>query len=249
MNRRRILLHSGVWIVVLALIIVSAGRKAAENSRQRAESAEWHSKITQLTGAGLKQRDALVARIRDLHGQPNSRQQLEAEFNGGKAFAVTADGDRLAAAWIDPTYGMRSEVGFEADKLVSHSVQWGTGDLTRVYPEPPRIAFTSRNEQVRQLAVALLPWLWGLSLAVFLLVPVARLVASETMLALAIAYGTAQLVAPVYNLTINGIFSNDALFFSAVMLLVSTIAVSAKFRKPAVRLELPTLAQNSPGPC
>ena len=98
MNRRRILFHSGVWVVVLALITFYAGQRAAENSRQRAASAEWHAMITKLTTAGLKQRDALVARIRELHGQPNSR----------------------------------------------------------------------------QLAVTLLPWLWGLSLAAFLLVPVAQ---------------------------------------------------------------------------
>src|SRR4029079_2225950 len=50
--------------------------------------------------------------------------------------------------------------------------------------------------------------------------------AAEAMLVLVLACGTAWLVSPNYDLTPNGIFSNDVLFFAAIGYVVSLLILS-----------------------
>ena len=66
------------------------------------------------------------------------------------------------------------------------------------------------------------------------------------MLAVAVAYGAAQLVAPVYDLTLTGIFSNDGLFFAGLVLAASALAMAWRARRPQLNLGPRLVPQSIP---
>lgn len=237
MNRRQTVLHRGVWALILLVALIGTGYKVVENSRQRSASAVWHHQIAQLTEDGMRWREQSVARLRELQGQPNARQQLEQELNSSRGFQLKDAGQLRTAAWSDPTYGAQLELTFDGDTLVGHHLNWGTSDLIRLYPEPPRVAFTSRAEQFRQLAVAWCPWVWGVALVTFLFAPRANRIFAEVMLVAALAYAVAQLLSPIYDLTLQGIFSNDGLFLAGLLLGASSLAMAWRSGRPSLRLE------------
>jgi len=95
-------------------------------------------------------------------------------------------------------------------------------------PPPPVVRFTSLAERIRRFAARWLAWAWVLLLPFALFSRRREIIAAQAGFAVAMAYAVAQLTAPNYSLTSQGIFSNDPLVMAALMFLSSVVLVAKR---------------------
>jgi hypothetical protein len=223
MRRRTIL-----WIIALAAIFGFGWRKSYENRVDLDRRAAWEERMQRLQAASDKEFERLRSWLKQLASQPDARKRAKAELDEGKPLVFERDGEREAATWTHPEYGIRLQMDFRGEKLVAHGLDGGTAQVLAIHPPPEQIATSSSAEQMRNFIVRWGPWLWFAFVLVALGSRSYGLAAAESALAAALACGTAWAVAPHYTLTLNGIFSNDKLFFAAMMYLGSLAILAVK---------------------
>lgn len=167
--------------------------------------------------------------------QPSiSKAELEAKFNGGRPFNLTKRGNLRIARWKDPNSGLNVEFDFNSD---NGWTGWGSS-LSNVHnvPQPTRAPFDQFTHKIQRLfagsfSLGIGTVAWLVAIALYIVWKKQRQALSEIMLALTLMCGTAWLMWPSYYLTLSGIFSNDMLFWAVLMLMTSTIALFAAYRK------------------
>jgi hypothetical protein len=166
--------------------------------------------------------------IRELYDQPDARQQIESRLL--ETWSVTRERveERGIANWTHRRYAIPLRTEFEGDRLVAHSARGGSMQRWKKYPQPVRVAISSPAESVRRFIAAWVGWLWLAALAITILSRRYGLIAAEAMLAISLVCGAAWAVAPNYTLTVQGVFSNDPLFFAAVMYLSSLVCLALR---------------------
>jgi hypothetical protein len=107
-----------------------------------------------------------------------------------------------------------------------------------LFSRPPATARTNAAEWLRRQIARACVWGWLVAFACYFTMPRRRLIAAHLMLSTALACGMAWLVNPYYSLASQGIFSNDNLFFAAVMLLLSVWALAHVLSSMSVSGEL-----------
>jgi len=231
-------IHLWLWLTVILLCLVGGGIRLWQNGqREMAQAARWqqHLRMELLAKDALRQ----VQTLWDSSLRPDGQRQLlsqaevERALNGGEPFELTRDGDQALTKWTAP--------GGRTFELTFHGGKWtgfGTISPTRqsVRPTaltpPPFDQFTEKIQ--RQFAGSFsLGWgtgAWLVALILCIAWKQQRRALAEIMLALTLMCGTAWLTWPYSSITIKGIFSNDMLFWGAVMLVVSAGAISLSRR-------------------
>jgi hypothetical protein len=216
MSPRRLI----VWILALAVVLGFGWYKSVENRRDRERQAAWRLEFARLESEAKEGYRRWGDWLRSLYPLADARQQAADKLNGGRPLTVEPDGDYETARWTDPKYGIELELTFAGDKLVAFGRHFGTGALLAAYPQPTRLAQASRAEAARRLVAQWCVWLWLIALVASIRGRWGR-IGAEAMLALTLAHGTARLFRPGHPLTLQGIFSNDPLFFVLLMYLMS----------------------------
>jgi hypothetical protein len=218
-----------LWSIYLAAIFGFGWYKSAENSRDELATRTWQARFQQLQKDGNLEYQRLIAHFDVLHGTPNSQRKLEEELNGGRPFAAGGVSSEPTFEWSDPTYGSHFKFEFRDGVLVGNSGGWGTDSLLRVCPQPPYNSRQNIAEQIRRPLVRTGIFTWLGALIGWFALRNWRLLAAQVSLAAALLVGMAWLTNPYYSVTSQGIFSNDNLFFAALMLLVSAALLGLSF--------------------
>lgn len=224
-----------LWILALAAIFGFGWYKSCENRADRQRRAAWNQQMERLQAESQQEYRRLVAWLRTLHSQPGGRQQVIDEVPGGDELAFHEENGREVTSWTHPEYGIRIDFGFVGDRLVSHQANSGTGNLLTIQREPARIATSSRAERVRRFAAGWGGWLWLVCLVLAFAPRSYGLIAAEMMLLVTLACGVAWTVSPFYSITVQGILSNDPLFFAAIMFVISLIVLAMRVAPIAAR--------------
>ena len=220
-----------LWLAVILLCLVGGGIRLWQNHQHHMAKKAREQKCVQIKQAA----DKTWVRLLGLHRQrPRlTRGQLVHLINDGKPFAVTSRGGKKDIVhWIDPLSGATFRLTF-----FSRDDQWSGLQSPQLnyppIPTPP--PFDQLTEEIqRQFAGSFsLGWgtgAWLVALALCIFWKQQRQVLAEIMFALTLMCGTAWLTWPYYSLTIKGIFSNDMLFWAAIMLVISVGAIGAARR-------------------
>ncbi len=225
-------LISVVWILFLFFLLAACWHKADENRRDHERQAEWGKRIAKLQLESREEFDRLLKYFRAGRDRGIMRQEVEQELNDGQPFDLQPDGDRQEANWTHPRYAIPIELRFYDDRLTGWGMSSGTPMSLPENAQPPPLRFDSPAERIREIARTVSVYLWVLMmLAAFGLQ--ARhdrkraWYSSQLMLATALVYGGATVISPGYDLTIQGIFSNDPMFLAVILYVGSLIALAA----------------------
>lgn len=237
-------LSTGVWLLFLVVLLAACWYKADENRRDRERQAAWETRIATLQVESREEYDRLLQYFRSGRDRGILRQELEQELNDGQPFDLQPDGDRQEAHWTHPKYAIPIELRFYDNKLTGWGMSSGSPMALPENAQPPPLRFDSTAEGIRESARTISVYLWVLTmLATFGLQ--ARCdrkrawYSSQLMLAAALVYGGATVVSPSYDLTIQGIFSNDPMFLAVMLYLGSLIALATTWptrARPQFRL-------------
>jgi hypothetical protein len=218
------------WTIFLASIFGFGWYKSAENEREFRAMQEWNEKQARLSNEGMAEYRRLVAHFGNLQSQQGSQKTLQDELNGGQPFELRSkEGvqDRQVVEWSHPKYG--GSYAFEFENGVLRGISAGYGGVPEsLHPRPAMYSRTNFAERVRAQIARFAGYLWLIALAGWYFFRTWRVLTAQVLLVLALAYGMAQTVNPAYSVTWRGIFSNDPLFFVAIMILfsVAMLAVS-----------------------
>lgn len=214
------------WAVFLALMFGFGWHKSAENERDSRALLDWKTGYAKFSQEADTEWRRLVARFRSLHAQPGSQKALEDELNGGRPFELRDDGERQAAYWSHPKYGGRVTFDFEDGVVVGWKAGGWVTPPEELYPKPQLVARTNSAEWLRLRIARLFGIAWLVAVGAWFVFRQRRIIAAQVLLGLALAYGMAQAVNPHYSVTWSGVFSNDPLFFVAVMISVSVVLLA-----------------------
>lgn len=209
------------WGAILAILFAFGWKKSAENARERRAEREWQTLHQQLTADGQAEWARFTAHLQSLQIRPGVRQLLENELNGGQPFEFRREGTDDVYDWTDPKYGFQVQFRFHDGELRGWNGNWGTGQLMALYPQPSRVTDKNATERVRRAIVRAGVWTWLAALVMWIFWSRRRVLAAQVMLAAALACGMAWLVHPLYEISWQGVFSNDSLFWAALMIVVS----------------------------
>lgn len=221
--------HLIVWLLVIAGILGCGWYKDWENRYDRHRRQVWEQRITRLQSESQNEYARLVDRLRELNSQKGSRQRVGGLLTAaGAGLHIESGQERDIATWIHPEYGIHLRMEFQEDRLVGFGAGGGGSSVLSIHPQPPSVARTSRAEAIRQVVATWGRWLWLIVLPLALVSRRYGLVAAEGLLAVAIACGAASLVSPLHTLSPAGIFSNDPLFFAALMYVTSVVCLALR---------------------
>jgi hypothetical protein len=223
-------------LFAFAAIFGFGWNKSIENQRNGSAFAKWQAergKFHQQVRAEIEQ---VRAQLKSLHAKPDSQQKLADAINGGQSFDIRRKGDRYVADWSLPDSGY----GFRLEFLHGKLTGWDMNHLSAAKVEsrweqahqPPSLGST---EVWRRNIVTLSGCLWLIAFITWAFFPGWRVAVASVVLIAALACGMALLVNPAYSITWRGIFSNDNLFFGAVMLIFSIYLLAVSF---AMRIRL-----------
>jgi hypothetical protein len=215
------------WAVFLTLVFGFGWKKSAENERESQALSDWSAGYATFSKEADAEWRRLIAYLDSVHAKPGSQKSLEVELNGGQPFELRESDTnaRQLIDWSHPKYGGRASFEFENGVLVGRNANWGTPPES-LYPRPQAVARTNSAEWLRLRIAKFAGIAWLIGLAIWFVFRRQRMIAAQLLLALALAYGMAQVVNPHYSLTWQGIFSNDPLFFAVVMLAVSVVLLA-----------------------
>jgi hypothetical protein len=226
------------WAAYVGLLLSCGWWKDAENREDIQRQSKWQAYIGELRVEAKQHFDEVIEWMRLNSSQPDSRRTFQQRFTSDYTGTTLEEDDREEVKWVHAKYGFVIEATFLAEHVVGHGGHWGSGDIEQIHPAPPVVRFTSLAERIRRFAARWLAWAWVLLLPFALFLRRRGMIAAQAGLAVALAYAVAQLTAPNYSLTSQGIFTNDPLFFAALMFL-SSVVLLAK-RSPT---SLPRLTQ------
>jgi hypothetical protein len=233
---------AAVWLVFLSLVFVFGWRKSVENAREAQALRAWEVEHAELTKAGQIEWTRFIAQLDSLHAKPGSQKALEDELNGGVPFDLQPlepgesrnNETRKVFNWTHPKYGADYSFEFDNGVLVGRGAHWG-GVPETLHPRPKLTARTNSVERLRQHITRFASYTWLAAIACWIVLRNWRLLCAQVSLAAALASGMAWLVNPFYSITWNGVFSNDNLFFAAVMLVLSAALLGISSQKRAAR--------------
>jgi hypothetical protein len=242
-TRRRI--GAAVWLVILSLVFVFGWRKSVENARDAQARRAWYAEQAELSKAGQIEWKRFIAQLDSLQGKPGSQKALEDELNGGAPFELQPlelaesrnNETRKVFHWTHPKYGANYSFEFDDGVLVGRGARWG-GVPETLHPQPILTARTNSAEWLRQHIARFAGYIWLAAIACWIALSNWRLLTAQVSLAAALASGMAWLVNPAYSITWGGVFSNDNLFFAAVMLVSSAALLGISSPKRAARTSL-----------
>lgn len=242
-----------VWLVFLSIMFVFGWHKSVENAREAQALREWEVEQAELSKDGQAEWNRFIARLDALQAKPGSQKALENELNGGAPFELQPlepgesrnNETRKIFSWTHPKYGAKYSFYFDDGVLVGRSANWG-GVPETLHPRPTLRARSNTADRIRRRIASAGVYTWLAAFVVWIVVSRRRLVAAHVMLAAALASGMAWLVNPAYTITGRGVFSNDNLFWAALMIVISvyllavTLSVHAKteLEVPRVRFGL-----------
>ncbi len=234
------------WVIFLAVVFGFGWYKSAENARDWRKAREWDERYQQLMKDGEAEWTRWIEHFRSLQVNRGSQRLLEEELNGGQPFDLRHEGEDEVYEWTEPKFGGKVWLRFRSGELRGHSGNWGTDRLLAVHPQPLRQAHDKTADRIRRRIASAGVYTWLAAFVVWMVVSRRRLVAAQVMLAAALASGMAWLVNPAYTITGRGVFSNDNLFWAALMIVISvyllavTLSVHAKteLEVPRVRFGL-----------
>lgn len=227
-----------LWAAYVGLLLGCGWWKDAENREDIQRQSEWQAYIGELRIEAKHHFDEVIEWMRQNSSQPDSRHVFQQRFSSDYTRMMLDEGDRDEDKWVNRKYGFEIKATFLDEQVGGHSGHWGSGQVEQIHPPPPVVRFTSLAERIRRFAARWLAWAWFLLLPFALFSRHRGMVAAQAGLAVALACSLAQLTAPNYSLTSQGIFTNDPLFLAALIFL-SSVVLLAK-RSPT---SLPRLAQ------
>lgn len=220
--KRRILF----WTLVLSTILGFGWYKATENEEDLRRLAAWQSRHVQLVAEAQVENRHIEDFLGDIASQSDAKQRFEKEFNHGEPLRPRREDGYEVATWRHPRYGTQVELTFAGNNIIASGIQSGSVYVEEFNPQPPRLSLTGRLEAIRQTVIHYGGWLWMVALAVALPTRRLGLFGAEVLLAISLAFGTANLVSPYFSLTLSGVLSNDSLFLSAGMVAFSVICLA-----------------------
>lgn len=223
-----------LWAAYVGLLLGCGWWKDAENREDIQRQSRWQAYIGELRVESKNHYDELVDWMRMNSSQVDAREMFERRFAGEYTLTSRDEGDLVETRWVHSKYGYAVNVTFQDERVIGQGASWGSSDVERISPAPPVVRFTSRAERIRSFLASWSPWVW---LALLPLAWFSRrrgMAAAQVTFAVALAYAVAQLTAPNYSLTSQGIFSNDPLILAAVMFL-SSVALLANRSPTSLR--------------
>lgn len=228
--------HLVFWILLLAAILGFGWYKHRENELDRVRQEAWRERVIRLESESIAESNRAYEFIKGLYPEPDAKQRAEAHFNHGEPFELQPEGIYEVATWTHPEYGFEAELTFFGDRLASTGMKAGSVWVTSVNPQPPRFALGSRTETLRQFIARYIGiWLWLAAGFTMMFSRRFGLFAAEVMLAVSLAYCTANLVAPNYSLTLTGVLTNDPMFLAAVMYYISLMCLAYRLAQQGYR--------------
>ncbi|QDU54228.1 hypothetical protein [Aeoliella mucimassa] len=224
------------WIAFLAVLLSASAYKAQENRRDLAQQQAWHERMAQLQEDAQQEVQRVDTLLESLWKQPGARATLEQELNNGQPFEVHESEGREVANWVHPEYNLPVQLSFSGDELRGFSLRGANPGALPENAQPRMIRLKSRAERIRQAVrpIAIACFVVAVLIACF--VHRYSWIAANLMMFAALTYGAATVVAPNYNLSVQGIVSNDAMFFAVIMYLIALAAMASTW--PTVRHEL-----------
>jgi len=217
-----------IWSLFLLTVLGFGWYKSIENRLDDERQAAWHAMVNRLNPQGLEEYHRQLERLREIANEPDARQVIAREYNRGEELPVRPLESSDEAFWIDPNYGFRLEFNFVGNKLVAHGGSWNAGSIQAIHPQPPLTSLESPVEKLRRGVTRWIFWVWLIPLPLATVSKRYGLIGAELLFALAITANIVWLVAPNYELTVRGIFSNDRLALGAIMLLVSLFCLAVR---------------------
>jgi hypothetical protein len=234
-----------VWLVFLSIVFLFGWRKSVENARDTQARRVWYAEQAELTKAGQIEWTRFIAQLDSLQGKPGSQKALEDELNGGAPFDLQPlepaesrnNKTRKVFKWSHPKYGATYSFEFDNGVLVGRGAHWG-GVPETLHPQPILTARTNSAERLRQHVARFASYTWLAAIACWIVLRNWRLASAHVSLAAALACGMAWLVNPVFSITFNGVFSNDNLFFAALMLAASAALLGISSQQRSAKTPL-----------
>jgi len=216
------------WAVFVVVLMAASRFKADENQRDTKILAAWRDRIAKLETEGAQEFNRLRELLRSRSTSPTSWTQsdLETMLNDGKPFELQPKGKEEVADWTHPDFGIQLYLHFENDVLKGWGLGGASPRMLSKHAKPRRFGIDSRAETIRQIVrpISICVWLTAMITAV-----VSRKCAwpaAQAMLASALVYGAATVVSPNYNLTFQGVFSNDPMFWALSMYALALVALA-----------------------
>jgi hypothetical protein len=216
------------WTIVLATIFAYGWYNARQVEQYREAQARWEKAQAE----HAKQSQIEIQRIGNLLSNlvgKASQHEVEQQLNRAQPFELRREGDAEVTTWQDADYFVNSELSFRNGTLVGSSVGFN-GTFAQRNPAPIT-PWTKPAESWRRWFVRVAAWTWGIAGVAWIAIPRGRLLTAQIMLATALATGAAIAVHPGYSITWQGIFSNDNLFFAAIMVALSIVALARTLRR------------------
>ncbi len=215
-----------VWLLVFALVFGLGWYKSAENRRELEAQAAWRERMAGLEAESQTRYKDLTTWAANLASDPDPTRQIAEKLNGGRALVPAVQGTEEILKYELNDLGIEMEFHLSGGKLIGHGSRRSSPMIQAANPQPGLFAHEGPAESVRRWIPQCAIVLWLVALPVAILWRRWGLVAAEAMLVLVLACGTAWLVSPNYDLTPNGIFSNDVLFYAAIGYVVSLFILS-----------------------
>ena len=224
------------WAAYVGMLLGCGWWKDAENREDIQRQTKWQAYIGELRVESKHHYDEALEWMRLNSSQPDSRQIMQQRFSSDYTQTSHKESDREEVKWVHAKYGFVIEATFLDEHVIGHGARWGSTDAEQVHPPPPVVRFTSLTERIRRFAARWLAWAWVLLLPFALFSRRRGMIAAQAGFAVAMAYAVAQLTAPNYSLTSQGIFSNDPLAMAALMFLSSVVLLAKRSSTSLPRL-------------
>jgi hypothetical protein len=226
-----------LWAAYVGLLLGCGWWKDAENREDIERQSRWQAYIGELRVESKNHYDEVVDWMGMNSSPEDAREKFEQRFAGEYTLTSRDEGDRVEARWVHSKYGYAVNVTFQDKRVIGHGANWGSSDVEQVFPAPPVVRFTSHAERIRRFAARWLQWAWLVLLPLALFSRRRGMIAAHAGFAVALAYAVAQLTAPNYSLTSQGIFSNDPLVVAALMFLCSVVLLAKRSTTSLQRLK------------
>ena len=213
-----------IWMVFL-IVCLAAGRvKTFQNDKFRAHSVTYNAAMKHIEQESIAQ---FKSDRNFFHSRRHPNQwtiaELEKEINRGKPFDLqlsTKHPERKTTVWRREPYGSKWTLEFDdQNHLVGMSANTGSNNAFAQLQPVSRATFEDTGEGLRKSIAHYGPRCWVIVLLAWFGLASLRPNLSDVLLMIATATAMAQLVSPAYSL--QTMFSNDPLFFGAVMIAVS----------------------------
>ncbi|MCO6044456.1 hypothetical protein NG895_11125 [Aeoliella sp. ICT_H6.2] len=217
-----------LWTVFLVLLVAGGWYKSVENSSDWERQVAWQAHMSQLQAESRQELARLDAFFESDRASPLTRADLERELNDGQPLDLEESRGRLMVDWTHPKYNIPVRLYFDGDQFEGWRMSGGSPEELPGNAKPPRTSHSSTAERIRKRipGIATVVWVAAAVVACVGRRDAVLWPAAQVMLAASLAFGAATVVSPNYNLTVEGIFSNDPMFLAVIMYVLSLFALA-----------------------